>query len=390
MPKIFSIGYLWDTKMAGIYIHIPFCKRACHYCDFHFSTNLDSRGELVNALVKEIGLQANYLQREVINTIYFGGGTPSLLQANEIEVLLNQIHSHHVINPKAEITLEANPDDLSKAKINELYALGINRLSIGIQSFDDSILKFFNRAHNSEEAIQCINDAREVGFQNLSLDLIYAVPGQDHNQWIKNIQKAIQLGPEHISSYTLTIEEKTAFGKWAKAGKLKGVEEKFAAEEFELLMDHLGKAGYEHYEISNFCKPGYQSKHNSNYWKQSKYLGIGPSAHSYDGDSRQFNVSNNGLYQKSLNENKVPFEIEVLSRENKINEYIFTTLRTSWGCQLSYLKESLDYDLVLNQSGYLHDLTKQGLINLNEETIILTRKGKFVADQIALDLFLTS
>ncbi|HEY5823663.1 MAG TPA: radical SAM family heme chaperone HemW, partial [Cyclobacteriaceae bacterium] len=336
--------------MAGIYIHIPFCKQACHYCDFHFSTNLDRREELVAALVHEIKLQANYLQHEVIDTIYFGGGTPSLLKAQEIETLLGAIHSQHSVNPKAEVTLEANPDDLKKVKLRELYSFGINRLSIGIQSFDDSILKFFNRAHNSEEAMQCIRDARHAGYQNLSLDLIYAVPGQDHNQWIKNIAKAIQLEPEHLSSYTLTIEEKTAFGKWAKTGKLKGVDEKFAAEEFEILMDELEKAGFEHYEISNFCLPGFQSKHNSNYWKQEKYLGIGPSAHSYDGDSRQFNVSNNALYQKSLNEGKVPFEVEVLSRENKINEYIFTTLRTSWGCQLDYLKESLDYDLVLNQS----------------------------------------
>ena len=376
--------------MAGIYLHIPFCKQACHYCDFHFSTNLDQRDELVNSLVHEIELQANYLQHEAIDTIYFGGGTPSLLKATEIETLLRAIHSYHSVNPKAEITLEANPDDLKKVKIKEFYTLGINRLSIGIQSFEDTILKFFNRAHNSEEAIQCIEDARNAGYQNLSLDLIYAVPGQDHNQWIKNVEKAIQLEPEHISSYTLTIEEKTAFGKWAKTGKLKGVEEKFAAEEFEILMNHLEKAGYEHYEISNFCKPGFQSKHNSNYWKQAKYLGIGPSAHSYNGDSRQFNVSNNGAYLKAIKEDKVPFELEILSRENKINEYIFTTLRTSWGCDLSYLKESLGYDLVLNQSRYLHDLVKQGLIKLTEETVTLTHKGKFVADQIASDLFLTS
>ena len=376
--------------MAGIYIHIPFCKQACHYCDFHFSTNLGTRHELIGALFKEIELQKNYLQNEVIDTIYFGGGTPSLLQAKEIETLLNTIYSHHSVNPKAEITLEANPDDLSKGKIQELYSLSINRLSIGIQSFEDSVLKFFNRAHHAKEAIQCVEDARKAGFRNLSLDLIYAVPGQDHIQWMKNIEKAIQLGPEHISSYTLTIEEKTAFGKWAKAGKLKSVEEKFAAEEFEILMNHLEEAGYEHYEISNFCRPGFQSKHNSNYWKQAKYLGIGPSAHSYNGDSRQFNVSNNALYQQSLKKDEVPFELETLSRENKINEYIFTTLRTSWGCDFSYLKKAFGYDLLLIQSAYLHDLTKQGLINLNQGTITLTRKGKFVADQIALDLFLSS
>lgn len=389
MSRFFRSPTFAPTKMAGIYIHIPFCKQACHYCDFHFSTHQESRPELVDALIHEIDFQKDYLQKDEINTIYFGGGTPSLLHAGEIESLLNTIRALHSVSPKAEITLEANPDDLSKDKLRELYTLGINRLSIGIQSFDDTILKFFNRAHNARQAIQCVEHARNVGFENLSLDLIYAVPGQDHGQWIKNIEKAVALQPEHLSSYTLTIEDKTAFGKWAKAGKLKGVEDQFAAEEFEILMNQLAKSGYEHYEISNFCKPGFESMHNSNYWRQQKYLGIGPSAHSYNGDSRQFNVSNNIRYQKAIKGNQVPFEREVLSRENKINEYIFTTLRTSWGCRLSYLNTSFQYDLVSEQSAYLADLKNRGLIDLTGDLLRLTHKGKFVADQIASDLFLS-
>jgi oxygen-independent coproporphyrinogen-3 oxidase len=374
--------------MAGIYLHIPFCKQACNYCDFHFSTNQKTRAELIEAMVRETELQKNYLDQEPIETIYFGGGTPSLLSSHEIEALLKPIFSLHSVNPKAEITLEANPDDLSKEKLQDLHSLGINRLSIGIQSFDDSVLKFFNRAHHSSEAKRCVEEARSAGFQNLSLDLIYAVPGQDHDQWLKNIETAIQLLPEHLSAYTLTIEEKTVFGKWAKTGKLKKADEEFAAAEFEILMNTLGHAGYEHYEISNFSKPGFRSRHNSNYWRGEKYLGLGPSAHSYNKESRQFNVSNNSLYLKSLKEYKVPFESELLSLENKINEYIFTSLRTSWGCNLTYLKKSFSYDLLSDQKNYLTDIMAKGLIQLEEQNLKLTHKGKFVADQIASDLFL--
>jgi len=375
--------------MAGIYLHIPFCKQACHYCDFHFSTNQQGRPDLVKAMVKELELQKEYLKQENISTIYFGGGTPSLLSADELQLLLDKIHTLHTVSPDTEITLEANPDDLSQEKLSNLRYLGINRLSIGIQSFDEQVLKFFNRAHNATEAIKCIEDSRKAGFHNLSLDLIYAVPGQSHEQWKENILTALKLQPEHLSSYNLTIEEKTAFGNWFKNGKLRPVEEEFAAEEFEILMDEMERAGYEHYEISNFCKPDFHSRHNSNYWKQEKYLGIGPSAHSYDGESRQFNVSNNVAYIKALNEGKLPFEKERLSQRDKINEYIFTTLRTSWGCDLNYLKKELAHDLISIQSTYLDQLLKDNLVIIAADKLKLTRKGKLFADKIASDLFIT-
>ncbi|PZR33775.1 MAG: coproporphyrinogen III oxidase [Azospira oryzae] len=376
--------------MAGLYIHIPFCKQACHYCDFHFSTNQSTRRDLIACINRELELQKDYLHQEIINTIYFGGGTPSLLSAEELNKIVESIHSIYRISEQAEITLEANPDDLSEEKLKELRLAGVNRLSIGIQSFNDAILAFFNRAHNSTEAFNSVARARAAGFDNISIDLMYAIPGQSHELWQKNMELALSLHPEHISSYTLTIEEKTAFGQWAKRGKLKGVEEEFAAHEFELLMNTMSTAGYEHYEISNFCKPGYHSKHNSNYWRQQNYLGIGPSAHSYNGVSRQFNVSNNAAYIRLLHENKIPFELETLTPENKINEFIFTTLRTSWGCNLNYLKTHLNYDLIKSQGPYLKNLQEKDLISINDERLLLTHKGKFLADQIASDLFVVS
>jgi oxygen-independent coproporphyrinogen III oxidase len=375
--------------MAGIYLHIPFCRQACHYCDFHFSTNLTERANICAALEKELLIQHDYLAHEEVHTIYFGGGTPSLLSPGELDSILIAISSHFSVSPSAEITLEGNPDDLSREKLAALFAIGVNRLSIGIQSFDSEILKFLNRAHSSKQAIQCVEDARSVGFKNLSIDLIYAIPGQSMEQWKSNIDQALALKPEHLSSYALTIEEKTAFGNWQKKGILKAVPEENAADEFAVLMKKLEEAGYEHYEISNFSKPDFYSKHNSNYWRGENYLGIGPSAHSYNGVSRQFNVSNNHAYLKAILEHKTPFELEILTREDKINEYIFTSLRTSWGCDLSFLKSHLHYDLIAAQASYLKNLEDRKLIKLEGNNLRLTTKGKFVADQIASDLFTT-
>jgi oxygen-independent coproporphyrinogen-3 oxidase len=373
--------------MAGIYLHIPFCKQACHYCDFHFSTNLELKEKICAAIQRELSLQNDYLAKQEVSTIYFGGGTPSLLSSPEIKAILDTIHSTFQVSATAEITLEANPDDLSREKLAILFATGINRLSIGVQSFDNETLRFLNRAHSGTEATQCIEDARMVGFKNLSLDLIYAIPGQTIASWKDNIIRALDLSPEHFSTYSLTVEEKTVFGHHFKKGKLKTVSEDIAAEEFEILMSELAKAGYEHYEISNFCKPGFQSQHNSNYWKGAHYLGIGPSAHSFNGDSRQFNVSNNSMYLNSISQGIVPFEKEALTRENKINEHIFTTLRTSWGVDLSFLKNELEYDLLNNQSLYINDLEKRGLAKLTNGKLVLTNSGKLLADKIASDLF---
>lgn len=373
--------------MAGLYIHIPFCKQACHYCDFHFSTNRELTQLLSKALAGEIEIQKDYLKGEALNTIYLGGGTPSLLSIEELEIIFNTISSHYRIDTDPEITLEANPDDLTPEKLSEFKQVGINRLSVGIQSFDPVVLKFLNRAHDEKVALESIKLAREAGFQNISIDLIYSIPGQDNAAWKKNLAQAIELSPEHISSYSLSIEEKTAFGRWKQSGKLKTVDEEIAAQQFEILMEELELHGYEHYEISNFSKPGFHSRHNSSYWEQKKYLGIGPSAHSYDGITRQFNIRNNHLYLKSLHEHKVPFELEVLTPANKINEYIFTTLRTNRGCDLMKLDHDHRYDIRIKNEAYLKNLLDHKLAIMDDQILKLTRSGKLLADKIASDLF---
>ncbi len=373
--------------MAGIYIHIPFCKQACHYCDFHFSTNQLLTLQLCEAIVTELQLQKDYLNGEAVKTIYFGGGTPSLLTSKELEIILTAISRHFNIDARAEITLEANPDDLTAEKLLGLIQVGINRLSIGIQSFDPEVLKFLNRAHDAESALTCVSLARDAGFDNLSIDLIYSIPGQSNDAWRKNLNQAIQLSPEHISSYSLSIEEKTTFGHWQRTGKLKATDEELAAQQFEIVMEELELAGYEHYEISNFSKPGFHSRHNSSYWEQQYYLGVGPSAHSYNGNTRQFNVLNNHLYIKSLADHKISFELEILTAANKINEYIFTTLRTSRGCDLLKLKREHGYEIETINPGYLNKIIKNKLATVENDIIKLTRSGKLLADKIASDLF---
>jgi len=375
--------------MAGIYVHIPFCKQACYYCDFHFSTNQSLRTELIGCLVDELRIQKNYLQQDLIETIYFGGGTPSLLSAKELEVVFDSIYKNQPVADTPEITLEANPDDLAKEKIRDLKEIGINRLSLGIQSFDDTILKFLNRAHNSKEALSSIHHLRDAGFTNLSIDLIHSIPGQSEQILMQNLEMIINLKLPHISVYSLTLEEKTVFGKWAKKGQLKRIEENQSAAQFEMVMDTLISAGYQHYEISNYCLPGYASQHNSSYWQQKRYLGIGPSAHSYDGTSRQFNVNNNHLYMRAIHDGKIPSEIEVLTRENMINEYIFTSLRTSHGCHLPYLIQHHDYDLGAVNESYINSLLDHKLAIIDQSSLILTRSGKLLADKIASDLFAT-
>lgn len=373
--------------MAGIYIHIPFCKQACHYCDFHFSTNQQLKAALVEAISKEISFQQHYLKGEEIKTIYFGGGTPSLLTHDELVTVLRTINDTQSIASHVEITLEANPDDLTPAKLDDLLAAGINRLSIGIQSFHPALLTSLNRAHNAADAQASVRAAYAAGFKNISIDLMYAIPHESDSMWMEDIQHAISLRPQHISCYSLTIEDKTVFGKWSASGKLLPVTDETAARHLEILMDELEKTGYEHYEISNFAKPGFHSQHNSNYWKQEHYLGVGPSAHSYDGVSRQFNISNNHLYLQAIRENKLNFEKETLSRENKINEYILTTLRTSWGTDLNKLKQFYQYNLPEHHANYLNILIDKKLITLNAGILKLTQKGKLLADKISSDLF---
>lgn len=376
--------------MAGIYIHIPFCKQACHYCDFHFSTNIEIREDLIQCLVKEMALQKNYLHDEQINTIYFGGGTPSLLSSQEINFLLESVYSVFRCDAAAEVTLEANPDDLALSKLYELKAAGINRLSIGIQSFNDEILRFLNRVHDSNAALNSVQFARQAGFDNISIDLIYAIPGQTEDEWKKNIKRALTLAPEHLSAYSLTIEKRTAFGNWASRNKLKIVEDDFAASQLDILIEMAENEGYQHYEVSNFCKPEFHSRHNSNYWRQKKYLGVGPSAHSYNLSSRQYNIQNNHLYVKSIKNGEIPFELEQLSREDHVNEFLLTTLRTSWGTDLAVLNNDFNYDLLTEHKLFIDDLIKRELAVINKNFLILTRKGRFHADKIASDLFLVS
>ncbi len=373
--------------MAGLYLHIPFCKQACHYCDFHFSTNQEKKLEMIHAFIREIELQKDYLNGESINTIYFGGGTPSLLTPEELRLLMDGILKYFSVSPSTEITLEANPDDLTKEKLLQLKELGINRLSIGIQSFDDEVLQFLNRAHDSTTAEKCVELARNAGFDNISIDLIYAIPNQDHTAWTKNIEHALVLKPNHISSYSLTIEEKTAFGRWAASGKLKVMDDEFAAAQLILLVDKLEEKGFEQYEVSNFALPNFQSQHNSSYWRQQKYLGIGPSAHSYNGVSRQFNISNNHLYLKSIQENSIPATLEVLTQAEMINDYLLTTLRTSWGANLRTLEENFNYNLMIEHELYIKSLAAKGLAQIENGILILTKAGKLFADKIASDLF---
>jgi len=375
--------------MAGIYLHIPFCRQACYYCDFHFSTNQKIQNEIVDAITHELEYRKEYLKGEPVNTIYFGGGTPSILSISQLEKIFRSIEQNFNVLPETETTLEANPDDLTIEKLRDLKKAGINRLSIGIQSFDDHVLKFLNRVHTSEAALSTFDLARQAGFENISIDLIYSIPDQPDAIWRNNIQQALDLEPEHISSYSLTIEEKTVFGRWQKAGKLHEMDEELAARQFEMLMEMLAASHYEQYEISNFAKPGFYSKHNSSYWKGAHYLGVGPSAHSYDGESREYNVSNNHEYLRNLQAGKIPFTREVLSRNDKINDFILTTLRTSWGVSLRFLHSEWEYDLLNRNGEYIQKLLDQKYIRIENDFLILNNKGKLLADRISSDLFVT-
>lgn len=373
--------------MAGIYIHIPFCKQACYYCDFHFSTNQLSREKTIQAIGRELLLQKDYLGGEKIQTIYFGGGTPSILSEKELDSLLEVIHSNFPISPDSEFTLEANPDDLTVEKLRQLRRAGINRLSIGIQSFDDEVLRYLNRAHDSVMASRCVHSAHEAGFDNISVDLIYAIPKLDNARWKEAIDEALQLDPQHISSYALTIEEKTVYGKWAARGKIKAVDDDAAAYQLQILVDILETHAYEQYEVSNFSKPGFQSQHNSNYWKNKNYLGVGPSAHSYNGLSRQYNISNNHLYMDSIQSMKIPSSVEILTREDKINEYLLTSLRTAWGVNLAVLRQDYGFDPLNTHQQYVRILVDRQLATIKNDTLILSKSGLLLADKIASDLF---
>lgn len=372
--------------MAGIYLHIPFCKQACAYCNFHFTTSLRYKDELVQALIKEIALQKDYLQGEPVATVYFGGGTPSLLHLNDIEAIMQQLQSSFSILPDAEVTLEANPDDLSREKLTGLKDVGINRLSIGIQSFIEDDLRWMNRAHNASQAHQCIEDSTQAGFHNLSIDLIYGTPMLNDEQWWQNVDKAVSYQIPHLSCYALTVEEKTPLYRQIQQHKKENVDPDKQARQFLLLMQWLKEKGYEHYEVSNFARPGLRSRHNSSYWRGEKYLGLGPSAHSYNGNSRQWNVANNNQYIQAIQQGNIPSETEVLTREQQWNEYIMISLRTKEGMDLRKLKMQ-DEAKAASTEKKLEAYLNRGLIIRNQNQIQLTDNGMLLADGIAADLF---
>ncbi|EMR02605.1 radical SAM family heme chaperone HemW [Cesiribacter andamanensis] len=375
--------------MAGIYLHIPFCRQACYYCDFHFSTNLKTRQALLQAMQREAGLLQHYLPAgEPIETVYFGGGTPSLLDAGELGALLEQLQRLFPIAEGAEISLEANPDDLTAHKLDQLRQLGINRLSIGIQTFQEDVLKGLNRAHTAKEALQCVPLARAAGFNNLSIDLMYALPGQDEAAWQQDLAQALALKPEHISAYGLTIEPQTAFGKWTERGQMHPPGEEVGEQHYRMLVAALGRGGYQHYEVSNFCLPGYHSRHNTAYWQQKPYLGLGPGAHSYNLKSRHYTIRNNGLYIKKLEAGQLPHEREELSRQDHINEYLMTGLRTSWGVDLDYLNQQWQHPLLREHSAYIAEMLQQGQARISNNHLILTEEGRLLADEITARLFL--
>ncbi len=371
--------------MAGIYIHIPFCKQACHYCDFHFSTSVKKKPEMVEAICKELLLRKEEVSGNV-ETIYFGGGTPSLLSAEELQQIFDVIHSNYSVVENAEITLEANPDDLSEEKLKMLAASSINRLSIGVQSFFEEDLKLMNRAHNAEEALESIKLAKQY-FGNISIDLIYGIPGMSNERWKENLQTALDLDVPHISSYALTVEPKTALKSMIEKGKIAPVEEELAKEQYELMIETLSAANFDNYEFSNFGKPGFFSRNNTAYWFGKPYLGIGPSAHSFDGFHRKWNISNNTLYIKSLQKGEIPAEIEKLSISDRYNELVMTRLRTKWGIAIDEVERSFgikykDY-LLREATGLIED--KQ--LEWHDNRLQVSKKGKFLSDGIASELF---
>jgi oxygen-independent coproporphyrinogen-3 oxidase len=375
--------------MAGIYIHIPFCRQACNYCNFHFSTSLHYKNDFVVVLLKEIELQskANYLQGLPIETIYFGGGTPSILQIDELEQIMQQLNHYFNVDASAEITLEANPDDVTDEKLQGWKQLGINRLSIGIQSLFEEDLRWMNRAHTAQEAKQVISKARAAGFNSFTVDLIYGTPGLTDEKWLYNLNWVLEQNINHISCYALTVEEKTPLDKQIRKHQKQDVDPEQQSRQFLLLMDHLQQAGFEHYEISNFAKPGYRSKHNSSYWKGLHYLGLGPSAHSFNGSSRQWNVANNQLYIQSLKQETLPFEKEELTATQQLNEYIMTSLRLIEGCDMNYISQRFGNDKSTSLKTEAASFENKGLLMTQNDHLILTTQGKLFADTIASYLF---
>ncbi len=378
-------------RMAGIYLHIPFCRQACHYCNFHFSTSLKGKNDFIPALLREMGKRKDYIGQSRIATVYLGGGTPSLLEPAQLRVILDKLGETFILDPAAEITMEANPDDMTLPEtVRAWRAAGINRLSIGVQSFFNEDLQWMNRAHNAEQATECIRMAQGEGFDNISIDLIYGGPTLPDHHWQENVERAIALRIPHLSCYALTVEPRTALDTLIRGHRRQDVSPDDQARQFLLLMDWMDQAGYEHYEISNFALPGHRSQHNSSYWRGEIYLGLGPSAHSYDGASREWNVANNALYIKSLMGSELEssgiIEKEVLTPVQQLNEYIMISLRTMEGMDLNHIAGRFGtkaaHELEASARRYIAEGKMTG-----DETLVLTKAGKLLADGIAADLF---
>lgn len=373
--------------MAGIYLHIPFCKQACTYCNFHFTTSLRYKDDLVKALASEAEAEKGYLNGETVNTIYFGGGTPSLLAIADLGLLLSDLKKHYAVAPDAEITLEANPDDVTKEAVQQWKSLGINRLSIGIQSFFEEELRWMNRAHTATQAKACIEASYAAGIDNLSIDLIYGSPLLTDEMWEQNVQTAIDYNIRHLSCYALTVEEKTPLHKNIVQHKTLDVDSDGQARQFLQLMYWLRAAGYEHYEVSNFAKPGFRSRHNSSYWKGTSYLGLGPSAHSFNGTERRWNISNNNVYVKTLRDGAPKREVEVLTPAQQLNETIMISLRTMEGIDLTRIGKAWGEEERKRLEKNFQKYVNSGLVQFNNRHAQLTDEGMLRADGIAADLF---
>jgi oxygen-independent coproporphyrinogen-3 oxidase len=375
--------------MAGIYIHIPFCKQACHYCDFYFSTSQKNKDGVIEAMLTEIKLQHDFFDAgELVETIYFGGGTPSLLSYFDFQKIVDAIYYHFNVAPTIEFTVEANPDDINREKLIELKQIGVNRLSIGIQSFNDDDLETMNRSHNANHALACVALANEMGFSNISIDLMYGLPNQTNKLWLDNLFIASKLDVQHISCYCLTVEERTALYKLIKNKKIAVVDENIASIHFTTLMKWALENSFEHYEISNFAKVGFRAKHNTNYWLNKNYLGIGPSAHSYKKNIRKFNIKNNIQYIHYIKNSQVYFEQEFLTETQLFNEYILTNLRTSWGINLEHIKTNFENIVLFDFEKKLKIQIEKNWILKTSTIYTLTTEGRFFADYIAAELFI--
>lgn len=375
------------SSLSGIYLHIPFCKQACYYCDFHFSTNLKPIDQLIDSMETELSLRQNYLQ-EPVKSIYFGGGTPSLVSPKKIEGLLNQISKNFTLADRMEITMEANPDDIESDRLKTLWSIGVNRLSLGIQTFNNEKLAFIHRAHDGSQALKSLEIIRSSGFENITADLIYGIPPHHISLLEKDLETLLGFDLPHLSVYGLTIEEGTPFGTWVKQGKMEPVTDDQQLTEYKVVIDSLINHGYEHYEVSNFAKPGRQAIHNTAYWKSEKYLGVGPGAHSFDGQSRAFNVQNNHEYISLIRENKPVYTEEQLSKTDRINEYIMTRLRTVWGVDLDEFEKLFNQSFLDIDPHFTQSLIRKGQAKMEKNQYCLTRKGWFVADEICSRLFI--